>query len=384
MAEAPPLDDEDVDGLEELFAFLETPIDPRVYLKENWGTSDWAGLKRRDARFSPLPLSIFRLGFFDHLPSDLVDDDTLERFRGRLGIVGRLAEQGLLRLWMDLERDPGWETVYAGSTERRRSGDLVKCIQQSLDVLGEKIVRPYLDRFDEDASTVSDKKLARDEWVDGPALSDSATNALAGLILEDRESLSAELLALDTRLASLGIESGLDARSIRRRLLNSVAICPEDLDQWTLQATPNAQGADANPKVSGLSAETDGLLELRGAINDELRHLYHFSYLKEYWTGKTRQPPRIKIFVACDLRETIGRVALKTILREISAEAHRALGPIFDFDRGGISNNISVMPLLWLPHPADSIAGDAPRIRQRVRQEAVVLDAAGGRAWQIF
>ncbi len=108
-------------------------------------------------------------------------------------------------------------------------------------------------------------------------------------------------------------------------------------------------------------------------LNEETRGLYDFSFLTEYRDHPTRRPPRLTVYVVADMAEPFSRATFPEVLREIHAELLRSFSPIFELYREGFNRCLAVVPILWMPHPADPFGGAEPE-RNR-REEAVIIDA---------
>jgi hypothetical protein len=150
------------------------------------------------------------------------------------------------------------------------------------------------------------------------------------------------------RLADLGLHFGRDELG-QHPLFRELSIHPRDLDD------------DAR------------LTDLRRAINEETRHLVSFDHLKTYRQRPTRQPPRLTVYVVGEAREPFARQALRPILRALHQELLRAYGPIFDTTREGFDRALSIVPIIWTPHPADAFGGEHPEANRI--EEASILEA---------
>ena len=71
---------------------------------------------------------------------------------------------------------------------------------------------------------------------------------------------------------------------------------------------------------------------------------------------------------------------MRSLLREIHAELLRAYGPIFENFREGFDRSLCVIPILWMPHPADAFGGLHP-MENRCEEAAIIESIQGIRRW---
>ncbi|MFP4601221.1 MAG: hypothetical protein ACLFVJ_23435, partial [Persicimonas sp.] len=64
----------------------------------------------------------------------------------------------------------------------------------------------------------------------------------------------------------------------------------------------------------------------------------------------------------------------------IHAELLRAFGPIFETFREGFDRALSVVPIIWMPHPADTFGGRHP-LANRCEEAAIIESIQGVRRW---
>ncbi len=323
---------------------LATPLSPRRMLRVDWQTSGWVADELGQAEsieFEPVEASLFRFGFFDHDASSGLDTDQLGE---TLTDLGHRVHRGLLRIWLDLQRERD-EAIGSDLEDRRRAGSET-AIEQCLEILGELVVRPMLKAQDE--TPPERPEYRTDRWVDGPQLSDTASAPLKDSIVDTESPESMPERPLLERLADLGLHFGRDELG-QHPLFRELTLNPGDLDD----------GAR--------------LTNLRRAINEETRHLVSFEHLKSYRQRPTRQPPRLTVYVVAEAREPFTRQALRPILRALHQELIRAYGPIFDNTREGFDRALSIVPIIWTPHPADAFGGDHPEANRI--EEASILEA---------
>lgn len=323
---------------------LGTPLSPDRMLRVDWENSGWVAEEvgsSESVEFEPVQASHFQLGFFDHDPSSGFDSQALSE---ALVHVGEAVHKGLLRIWLDLQRERD-ENPSEMEQNRRRTGSEAAS-EQCLEILGELIVQPVLQR--QEGSPLHRPASRSDRWVDGPELPDKASTSLTDSIVDVESPEAMPERPLLERLASLGLHFGSDELG-ERRLFREIFLQPEDLD--------------------GESR----LTEIRSSINDETRHLISFEHLKSYRKRPTRQPPRLTVFVVGEVKEAFSRRAFRPILRALHQELIRAYGPIFDTNREGFDRALSIVPIVWTPHPADAFGGDHPEANRI--EEASILEA---------
>ena len=330
---------------------LPTPLNPQRLLRVDWETSGWAAGElddRESIEFHPVESSPFRLGFFDHDRRPPADDSALAE---RLESLGQRVHQGLMRLWLDLQYERE-EVAFDEMASRHRAG-ADDAVEQCLELLSELIIQPLLD--DEDYRFPTERPNERsDRWVDGPTLPERPTGALSATIV-DRES---DATRPDRPLLERLLELGLPVEELdfgERPLFRDLTLDP-------------AQLAD------------DDLGELRRVINDETRHLISFDHLKRSRQQPTRRPPRLTIYVVGDVKDPFVRRAFRPLLRALHQELMRAYAPIFNTSRDGFDRPLSIVPIVWSPHPADAFGGD--QARANLIEEASILDSVHGlRRW---
>lgn len=329
---------------------LATPLSPRRLLRVDWETSGWVAEELDNAHsveFRPVEASLFRLGFFDHDGSKNIDNGPLEE---GLRELGEQVHRGLLRIWLDLqkEREESHRTDLGG---RRRAGS-EDCIAQCLEVLAGLVVKPFL----EGDHPVTDRPGARtDSWVDGPELAGEPSSRLRETIVDRATSEAMPERHLLERLSALGLHFD-KAELGQRPLFRDLVVGPGGLE------------------------EEARLIELRRAVNEETRHLVSFDHLKDYRHRPSRRPPRLTIYVVADVREPFSRRALRPVLRGLHQELMRAYGPLFDTSREGFDKPLSIVPIVWTPHPADAFGGDHPEAN-RIEEASILESLHDLRRW---
>jgi hypothetical protein len=330
-----------------------TPFDPLDLLAVDWEATGWASETDQRVRFESVTASPFRLGLFDH------DSHSRERRLEELLAprFQRLAEhvyRGLLRLWVDLQRERV-EELDPNLEHRLRQEDLDTALRQSLEILGMLLVRPL----------VAQDRTAEGTQAEGNGeLPGEPSPFLTGLVLGTEE--EGEGGALEERLDTLGVAPTGPADAGRVPLLRRVELRP--------RAGEGGGGAREG------AGRPEGLLALRRVLNEEVRRRYSFSFLTGIRDVPTRRPPRLTVYVVGDMAEAFTRASMREVLREIHAELLRSFSPIFEVYQEGFNRCLSVVPILWMPHPADPFVGGQPA--ESRGEEAAIIDAVHGvRRW---
>lgn len=358
---------------------LEAPLRPTELLKGDWEKTGWATERSADNRhapFRPAEVGEFRLGLFDHDDSSEVQRSRQDQFAERLTELGVHAHRGLVRLWVDLQRDRVDTEDHHGTCDRHR-GDSSESLRQSLELLGELVVRPVAaDGADEEQleQDLDELEFAAgdDEWWEEEGFALEPSERLLDLTIGGAEADNEAARALRDRLEDLGFSSESDPLP-DRRLFRQVTWTPED-----------ASPAEANDTtLSDPDAEKrrrPGALEFRSVLNDEVRHLFHFDRLREVRQGTTKRPPRLNIYVVGDMGEPFCRSSTRPVLRAIHAELSKAFGPLFESYREGFNRTLAIHPILWTPHPADAFGGRYP-VENRCEEAAIIESVQGIRRW---
>lgn len=329
------------------------PFDPFRFLEVDWETTGWASQAGSPVQFDPVPAGPFRVGLFDH--------DAGDRF-SRIGDLlhlrlEKLAEhtyRGLLRLWADLQRERV-EDLDPNQQHHAHQEQMDAALRQSLEVLGEILVRPLVV-----AGPVQECGAERESETS--PLPAEPSPFLSTLHIEEKGRSDDTLV---DRLTALGLDPVAGDGEGDHPLLRRVAL---DLPP------------DGVPGEGPCEDRSPGLLDLRRLLNEETRRLYSFSLLTRYRDVPTRRPPRLTVYVVGDMSDPFTRASFRDVLREIHAELLRAFSPIFEFYREGFNRCLSVVPILWMPHPADPFGGAAPT--ENRSEEAVIIDAVHGiRRW---
>ena len=340
---------------------LPAPFDPSSLLGRDWETTGWASEAGEPGAivFDLLPISPFRLGLFDHDDREARSGDQEAELPPRLRLLAEHLHRGLVRLWVDLQ----WERVAELETnvmvQGRQRDYLSDALQQSLEILGELVVRPLAPRGDETAEAPLPPPPSR-ETSDAEHLPLIPSRFLSSLVMERKAEDGSASTVLARRLATLGLGDPGETRSELSALLEDVPLKPE---------------ADLN------DADADALLaKLRRALNQQVRQLFGFSLLTQYRTRPTRRPPRLTVCVIGDMSEPFTRETLRPVLREVHAELLRAFTPIFETYREGFDRCLCVTPILWMPHPADPFPGE-DLILNRCEEAAIIDGIHGIRRW---
>lgn len=352
---------------------LPSPMEPASLLRVDWEANGWATevkSKLGEVEFIPVEASPFRLGLFDHDRTSRVHREAQRDFGERLEELGLHAHRGLVRLWVDLQRNRVEDQAFDMMDTRRKDG-IDETLRQSLEVLGELLVRPLLSESREQRPQQLFPGERTDPWVDGDELPEEPSEFLLGLEVERRGEDNEVRNSLTRRLIELGFTAS-EADVTSRPLMHSVDIAPEDLYALDLHGpSPDKIGSDDRPH---------GLLEFRRVLNEETRHLFQFGFLSQYRHRPTRRPPRLTIYVVGDVGEPFVRTSMRSLLREIHAELLRAYAPIFESFREGFDRSLAILPILWMPHPADAFGGLHP-LENRCEEAAIIESIQGIRRW---
>ncbi len=347
-----------------------SPLELGDLLKVDWEKTGWASEELEDedsVYFTPTEASTFRLGLFDHESDHGTAAATDAALGKRLVETARYLHQGLVRLWVDLQRERVEESVPIPGVRRRQQYDLA--LHQSLEVLGGLLVRPLVK-----------KEATRPEHqpVADPPLPAEPSGLLAALTLPPQRVTAGAEQALARRLAALGLDDGGAPAEPEKHLLRTIALNSSELGD------PEATGAAAGPGHSGednsRGSEPEILQALREVLNQEVRELVDFSFLTSYRERPTRQPPRLTVLVVGDMAEPFTRVSTCALLRVVHAELLRSFSPMFELHREGFDRTLSILPILWMPHPSDPFGG-APPAATRTEEAAIIEAVHKVRRW---
>lgn len=349
---------------------LPSPLDPAELLGREWEVTGWASEQGHsgDGVFTPLTPHPLQLGLFDQDDRAGLPDETVETLKQRLQELGRFLHSGLVRLWVDLQRERVEDPNVNVLEQARQRDELTEALRQSLEVLGEIVVQPLKEARRDDGEKAlcevprrTSGSAAETELPAGPS------RFLLGLELEDAREESPQQW-LERRLAQLGFAqtresweepSPAGAEPRRHALFEDICL---------------AAGEGMEGRAKELFAP------LRAALNRQVRELYDFRFLTSYRNRPTRQPPRLTVFAVGDMSEVFTREAMRHVLREMHAELLRAFTPIFESYRVGFDRCLCVTPILWMPHPADPFQGEDLEVSRC--EEAAIIDAVHGiRRW---
>jgi len=363
----------------------ETPIDPFHLLNEDWEATGWAADLADDGNcsFKTLRVSHFRLGLFDHGRAEGAENALGKGLGRRLRKLADLLHKALVRLWVDLDREQVEERTPLPLLKRHDNLD--EALEQSLKMLYELVVCP-LERKQEG---LEDEKLADglrypDELPPAPSVS------LQSLYL-DTDFRDWHKGALDRRLQALGLVNPQRRPPATRTLLRQVTLrhaadskdAPRVKDPSPISmpapsrraetSIPGGnQGGDEDPAAGCDASDTD-TPSLRKVLNQGVRDLLNFSYLGAYRKRATRTPPRLTVFVVGDMSEPFTRLKMTDVLRDVHSELLRSFSSMFELHREGFDRALSIVPILWMPHPADPFGGE-PLEKTRL-EEAVIIDS---------
>lgn len=344
---------------------VELWLDPLELLKVDWETTGWATGEVEGAEpveFEPVEASPFRLGLFDHDATGRLEGELGQPLAGRLGTLADLTRRGLVRLWIDLQRDRVEENGIQHWVEDRRRESADEALRQSLEVLGELLVRPLAA-----AEPEAPAGFTGAEPVEEERQASRPSPLLSGCELGQRGGGTAVSRLLNQRLAGLGLADVAGVEE-NRRLLQTVELHSSGVA--TGDATQGPASCDA----------TSGFPALASALNQQVRDLLHIEFLGQYRNQPIRRPPRLTLYLVGDMGEPFVRATLRQALREIHAELLRSFSPIFEHYREGFDRSLAIVPILWMPHPADPFAGHSTTPRRE--EESAIIDAIQGvRRW---
>jgi hypothetical protein len=347
---------------------LPSPLRSSQILRVDWETNGWAtlvGESRQEVEFVPVDAGMFRLGLFDHDNSSRVHTHAASSFADRLKVLGEEAQRGLVRLWVDLQRNRVEDQGQAVRESRQRDG-VEETLRQSLEILGELVVRPLLGA---PGSAAMEFPEGRPGGRHDKPLPLDPSRFLSGLEQGLGDEGDEARSALSERLAALGFSADRH-RAAAQPLMRQLRLTARDVAEVLSDDVED-------PRRGGPG---EGLYSFRSAINQETRNLFQFSFLSKYRHRPTRRPPRLTVYVVGDVGEPFVRSALRVLMREIHAELLRAYAPIFETFREGFDRALCVVPILWMPHPADAFGGMHP-VRNRCEEAAIIEAIQGVRRW---
>jgi hypothetical protein len=373
------------------------PFEPERLLERDWESTGWAreGNGHLPVTFHALKTSPFRQGLFDHDGREFRPRSQEKKLQDRLRQLGEHLHRGLVRLWVDLQ----WERVSESDVnvmlQARQRDYLSDALQQSLEILGELLVRPLAPSPGPGADPLPAPPPRRRSDAERE-LSLMPSRLLSSLVAveSDREESVSYLLA--RRLAKLGLDEPEELARYQSPLLADIPLdllgqngtAPESVREPLPTATLAGAGdGEAIPDPVEIHAATEekgppiaGFESLRAALNRQVRELYGFTFLAQYRKRPTRRPPRLTVFVIGDMSEPFARETLRPVLREIHAELLRSFTTIFESYREGFDRCLCVTPILWTPHPADPFPGQKLELNRC--EEAAIIDAVHGiRRW---
>ncbi|HXT20814.1 MAG TPA: hypothetical protein VN923_08700, partial [Thermoanaerobaculia bacterium] len=144
---------------------LAAPLDPADLLAQEWEATGWASQQEGlgEAVFVPLTPHPLQLGLFDLDTRQQVPAESLDLLRRRLRELGALLHGGLVRLWVDLQRERVGDVdgdLFEGTRQRDEASE---ALRQTLEVLGEIVVHPLMDAIQDvpvrDAASSAERLL---------------------------------------------------------------------------------------------------------------------------------------------------------------------------------------------------------------------------------
>src|SRR6185295_9859332 len=298
---------------------LSSPLDPAELLGREWEVTGWASQQGRsgDQIFTPLTPHPCQLGLFDQDNREELPARTVEILEDRLVELGQFLHGGLVRLWVDLQRERVGDVNSNLLEEARQRDELTDALRQSLEVLGEIVVHPLKD-------ILHQVPVRATASVVETELPGESSRFLRGLQIDDPPEESPRRW-LEQRLARLGFAPATEGQE------GSAAVLP-----GAAPPRPSPLFEDVCIADGGDGMETKGLFAaLRETLNRQVRELYSFRFLTRYRHRPTRQPPRLTVFVIGDMSEAFTREAMRHVLREMHAELLRSFTPIFESYRVG-------------------------------------------------
>jgi len=365
----------------------EAPLEAERLLERDWESTGWVseGNGHIPVTFHALKTSPFRQGLFDHDGRKFRPKGQEEKLRKRLEQLGEHLHRGLVRLWVDLQWERMGESEANLLVQARQRDYLSDALQQSLEILGELLVRPLAPTPGPGADPLP--KPPERQRSDAENLPLAPSRLLASLIAEETDGVGAVApYLLARRLAQLGLDGPEELARYRSTLLEDVQLAlskggpVEKRGEHPVEdeAIPDPE-AVRDPTVSQGPPIT-GFEALRSALNRQVRELFSFNFLAQYRKRPTRRPPRLTVFVIGDMSEPFVRETLRPVLREVHAELLRSFTPIFESYREGFDRCLCVTPILWTPHPADPFPGQKLELNRC--EEAAIIDAIHGiRRW---
>ena len=355
---------------------LASPLDPAELLGHEWETTGWASGHGRsgDGIFTLLAPHPLQLGLFDRDDREGVPERTVQLLTERLREFGRFLHGGLVRLWVDLQRERVGDPNDNLLEEARRRDELTEALRQSLEVLGEIVVHPLKEARRPDGEEALPEMPRRAAGSAAETeLCGEPSRFLRGLEVDHPQEESPRQW-LERRLAVLGFAPAAQATE----------------EGWPVGSAAPSGAPRPSPLLADLCIAERGegmegrakelFAPLRAALNHQVRELYGFRFLTRYRNRPTRQPPRLTVFVVGDMSEAFTREAMRHVLRELHAELLRAFTPIFESYRVGFDRCLCVTPILWMPHPADPFQGEDLEVSRC--EEAAIIDAVHGiRRW---
>ena len=337
---------------------------------------------RRSALARVLPVADWEHGFYDSdscgwfetaserggeravelkLPANGVSP--LEHFKLRLAEVGRLCEQGLVRMWDRLNKHQTRKANEPGEANDRAE-TLHRALGQSLELLGDTVVRNVLAEATGQSAPIEPAVALHAGLVELPRVADSRLREQT-YWQDPEDSITGQVVALRDRLRSLGLLPE-PSPPPRYSLLREVTWSPQDVAGDLMIMAGSAQEA-----ASDDNAEPPGLASFRSTLVQLAHELYDLESLRKWRALASRRAPRLTVYVVADLGEPFCRAALPTALRALHAMLIRALGPIFVAHRNGMDRALHIVPLVSFPNPASP---DAKMTLNQAREEEALIN----------
>lgn len=336
-----------------------------------------------------------------------VKGDVEKNVAAQLQKLGERLMRGLYGLFIDMRLGKLVEQEVPVH-EARELRDRDAAVEQSVDILAEFLVRPWRDvagRRLGEATLTSTANAQAPSASPPPSHSGGASPGDAARAGSTAPSPQAaprnppvavpESFTLGHRpsrtLQSCVVpsddKSAVAAGPLERRLAKLGAGSVEAATVRQLFAEVRLSIDDLNPKKAG---EHGGYLALRRSLARQAADLLSASRQAQYRHDDEKRPPRLTVFIVGDLGEPFVRSSVQAVLGAVHAELLRSFGPVFSSYRVGFDRTLSIIPVLWTPHPSGGAEagvrareGSGTRVvpqttaeamKSAVREEGAILD----------
>jgi hypothetical protein len=329
-----------------------------------------------------------------------------------------LAHQGLVRLWVDLQRIRS-VSVSVESDDDADVADDGDALRQTLAILGESVIRPVLLALGDDLPGVGQANSlnpflsqAFDEWVSSPcsphgprvpadtsdagragsagrqgSISESAKSQPASLSEQAMQQIGRRVPAADVlrtripdspgsvsdaarlnrRLSALGVHSAeLDVAEVA--LVRRVCLMTEDL-----KAGWGATGAETEVEPGERTATFSEIFE---QLSAQVSELFELGRIHEPGGNRDIQRKRLTIYVVASMSEPMPRVVMRRVIRELQAQLLRSFPQLFPTYRDGYNRSLAIVPILWVPNASDPWCGRFQKAA--LLEEAAIIESVHG------